>query len=184
MKEKFHCHRLQQKQGDSRKGSFFFIFYTGIPKSFKCEWHIIMQMQYTKNLKPRKFELVHHWVRQLGRSKLSQLARNRTSQPQVIDSRSVGRPSVERSVVGWSVSQQKLSIRIDQNFRTVANLTNESELREVCTFCEELNCIKTAKLVRWLQLQIVFSNDDPISNEQPWLDHEPLDELRVEFWQI
>ena len=139
--------------------------------------HIIMQMQYTKSFRPWKFELVHHWVRRLGRY-ISQLARDSISQPQVIDSRSVGRPSVERSVVGWSVSQQKLSIRIVQNFRTVANLTNKRKLREVCTFCRGLNCIKTAKLVRWLQLQIVLSKDDPLSNEQPWLDHEPLDELR------
>ena len=137
--------------------------------------HIIMQMQYTKNPKPWKFELIHHWVRRLGRC-ISQIARDSISQPQVIDSRSVGRPSVERSVVGWSVSQQKLSIRIVQNFRTMANL--KRKLREVCTFCGDLNCIKTAKLVRRLQLQVVLSKDDPLSNEQPWLDHEPLDELR------
>ena len=32
-------------------------FVSGISISFKCECHIIMQIQYTKNLKPGRFEL-------------------------------------------------------------------------------------------------------------------------------
>ena len=32
-------------------------FVSGISISFKCECHIIMQMQYTKNLIPGRFEL-------------------------------------------------------------------------------------------------------------------------------
>ena len=32
-------------------------FVSGISISFKCECNIIMQIQYTKNLKPKRFEL-------------------------------------------------------------------------------------------------------------------------------
>ena len=32
-------------------------FVSGISISFKCECHIIMQIQYTKNLNPGRFEL-------------------------------------------------------------------------------------------------------------------------------
>ena len=32
-------------------------FVSGISTSLKCECHIIMQIQYTKNLNPRRFEL-------------------------------------------------------------------------------------------------------------------------------
>ena len=32
-------------------------FVSGISILFKCEFHIIMQIQYTKNLNPRRFEL-------------------------------------------------------------------------------------------------------------------------------
>ena len=32
-------------------------FVSGISVSFKCECHIMMQIQYTKNLNPRRFEL-------------------------------------------------------------------------------------------------------------------------------
>lgn len=46
-------------------------------------------------------------------------------------------------------------------------------IKQILTFTD-VNCIKTAKFVRWLQLQTVVSRDDPSNTEQPSPDHEPF----------
>ena len=62
---------------------------------------------------------------------------------------------------------------IMRNSRNTEDLARKWFRQKIFTWTG-LYCIKTAKFVRWLQLQTVLSVDDSFNKVQPSLDHEPL----------